>query len=149
MVVISDLVDDVENIHPQNKSGVASRLANLALTETYGKKGLIWKSPSYKAMRIEGDKIRVFFENADIGVISKDSVQTGFVIAGQDRRFLPATAVIEGNTVVLSNKEVKNPVAARFGFDNASLPKLFSREGLPVNLFRTDDWELSTKEIGK
>ncbi len=146
MVVISDLVDDLADIHPQNKSGVASRLANLALSETYGKKGLVWKSPSYKTMRIEGDKIRIFFDNADNGLISKESGQTGFVIAGEDRKFLPAIAVIEGKTVVLSNTEVKSPVAARFGFDNASIPSLFSREGLPVNLFRTDDWEVSTKE---
>ncbi len=149
MVVISDLVDDVKEIHPQNKSGVASRLANLALTETYGKKGLIWKSPSYKAMKVEGERIRIFFENAESGLTSKDSALTGFVIAGEDGRFLSATAVIEGNTVVVSSKEITRPVAVRFDFDNASVPTLFSREGLPVNLFRTDDWEVSTKELGK
>jgi sialate O-acetylesterase len=147
MVVISDLVDDLKEIHPQNKSEVASRLANLALTETYAKKGLVWKSPAYKEMRIEEDKIRIFFDSADHGLVIKGSDPTDFVIAGEDRHFLPAIATIDGNTVVVSNKEVKRPVAVRFGFGNASIPNLFSREGLPVNLFRTDDWEVSTAEI--
>ena len=149
MVVISDLVDDLKDIHPQNKLDVASRLANLALSETYGKRALAWKSPAYKGMKIEGDRIRIFFENADRGLIRRDSDRTGFVIAGVDRQFLPAIATIDGSSVLVSNKEVKSPVAVRFGFSNASIPSLFSREGLPVNLFRTDDWELRTDEIKK
>jgi sialate O-acetylesterase len=73
--------------------------------------------------------------------MSKDKEITEFYIAGEDRIFQPAMAKIEGNSVIMWNKAVKNPVAVRFGFTNTAIPNLFSKEGLPVNLFRTDKWE--------
>ncbi|HLF34346.1 MAG TPA: sialate O-acetylesterase [Cyclobacteriaceae bacterium] len=145
MVVISDLVDDLKNIHPQNKIDVAKRLANLALSETYHKLGLVYKFPAYKSMKIEKNRIRLFFEQAGSGLVSRNGDPTEFYIAGEDRVFLPAAAKIDGNMVVVMNKNIKNPVAVRFGFSNASIPNLFSREGLPVNLFRTDDWPMNTE----
>ena len=141
MVVIHDLVDDINDIHPQNKKDVGLRLANYALAETYGKKELVYKSPLYKNMRIEKNKIRIYFENADKGLMSKGGAPTGFYIAGEEKNFMPASAKIEGNTIVVWNKNIKKPVAVRFGFTNSAIPNLFSKEGLPVNLFRTDDWD--------
>lgn len=138
MVVISDLVDDVKNIHPVEKIKVSDRLANLALAETYGVKGLNYKNPSYKSHAIEKGKIRISFDNVPTGLATKGGEATEFYIAGSDLKFLPAKVKIEGNTVVVSNKEVKDPFAVRFGFTNTSIPNLFSSEGLPVNLFRTD-----------
>jgi sialate O-acetylesterase len=41
----------------------------------------------------------------------------------------------------VSSKTVKDPVAVRFAFRNGAQPNLFSREGLPVNPFRTDNWD--------
>ena len=72
-----------------------------------------------------------------------------FYIAGDDKNFLPAIVKIEGNTVLVYNKKIKSPVAVRFGFSNTSIPNLFSREGLPVNLFRTDDWPVNTDQVKK
>ena len=147
MVVVSDLVDDVKNIHPKNKIDVALRLANWALAETYGKKNIVYKSPMYKSMKVEKDKIRIYFDNADNGLISKGGEPTEFYIAGDDQKFLPATAKIDGNTILVSNNDMKNPVAVRFGFSNEALPNLFSKERLPVNLFRTDEWAMPTEPI--
>jgi len=144
MVVISDLVDDISNVHPTDKSNVGLRLANLALSDHYGKNGLIYQFPMYQSMKIEKNKIRIGFINADNGLISKGHPITGFYIAGEDRKFLPATTKIEGNTIIVSNKTIKNPVAVRFGFTNTAMPNLFSKEGLPANLFRTDDWMVDT-----
>ena len=149
MVVISDLVDDLSNIHPVNKIDVASRLANLALSEKYGKTGLIYKFPMYKAMKNEKDKIIINFDNADNGLVSKDKTISEFYIAGEDRQFVPATAKIEGSSVIVWNKTVKAPVAVRFGFSNTAIPNLFSKEGLPVNLFRTDNWDVDTSPVKK
>ncbi|MDZ7292206.1 MAG: sialate O-acetylesterase [candidate division KSB1 bacterium] len=149
MVVVSDLVDDITNIHPKNKRDVALRLANLALAETYGKAGIVYKSPMYKSMKVEGDKIRIYFDHAEAGLMSKGGDPTEFYIAGADKNFQPAIAKIEGNTVVVWNKSVKKPVAVRFGFSNAAMPNLFSKEGLPVNLFRTDDWPAVTYDVKK
>ena len=73
--------------------------------------------------------------------LSKGDTIKGFYIAGADKIFMPATAKIEGNSVIVWNKNIQTPVAVRFGFTNASMPNLFNKEGLPVNLFRTDDWD--------
>jgi sialate O-acetylesterase len=62
------------------------------------------------------------------------------MIAGQDQKFVPATAKIDGNSVLVSSKLVKAPVAVRFCFDDATMPDLFSTNGLPVAPFRTDKW---------
>jgi sialate O-acetylesterase len=150
MVVIHDLVDNINDIHPKMKKEVGYRLANLALADTYGKRGIAYKSPLYKSMNVEKDKIRIYFYNAEGGLISKGGEPTEFYIAGEDKNFVPATAKISGNTVIVNSKEVKNPVAVRFGFSNSAMPNLFSKTGtLPVNLFRTDDWPVDTGSTKK
>jgi len=145
MVVISDLVDNVKDIHPQYKKPVGERLANIALAETYGKQGLTYKSPLYGSMKIEKGKVRLSFNNAPTGLVSKGGEPTEFLIAGDDKVFYPAKAKIEGSTIVLSAKEVKAPVAARFAWKNESIGNLFSKEGLPVSSFRTDEWPIEVK----
>lgn len=140
MVVISDHVDNVKDIHPVSKKPVGERLANMALSEVYGKKGIAYLTPLYKSMKVEKDKIRVMFGNV-ASLVSTGGAPTEFMIAGEDKKFYPAKAKIEGNTVVVSAKEVKRPVAVRFAWGNGSIPNLFSSEGLPVSVFRTDDWE--------
>jgi sialate O-acetylesterase len=142
MVVITDLVDNIDDIHPKMKKEVGNRLANYALAEAYGKKDIVYKSTFYKNMKIEKDKIRIYFDGADRGLTSKGDTLSEFFVAGSDRKFVPAKAKIDRNTVVVSNKNVKDPVAVRFAFRNGAQPNLFSKEGLPVNPFRTDDWEV-------
>jgi len=149
MAVISDLVEDIKNIHPVNKIDVSARLSNIALAETYGKTGLNYKFPMYKGMENEKDKIRILFNNADNGLISKDKTIKEVYIAGEDREFQPAMAKIDGSTLIVWNKSIKNPVAVRFGFTNTAIPNLFSKEGLPVNLFRTDNWDIDTVPVKK
>ncbi|MEO6454949.1 MAG: sialate O-acetylesterase [Ginsengibacter sp.] len=149
MVVISDLVDDINNVHPQNKLDVGIRLANYALAKTYGQKGFQYKSPEYRSMKVENDKIRIWFDNAEGGLISKDGLPTEFYIAGNDKNFIPAVAKIDGSSIVVYNTKQKKPVAVRFGFSNGATPNLFSKEGLPVNLFRTDEWPIQTEATVK
>lgn len=140
MVVVTDLVDNINDIHPKMKKEVGVRLANYALAQTYGKQGIVYKSPSYKSMKVEKDKIRIYFDNADNGLMSKDKTIHEVFIAGEDQNFVPANAKIDRNTIVAWTDKVKKPVAVRFAFRNASLPNLFSKEGLPVDPFRTDEW---------
>jgi sialate O-acetylesterase len=149
MVVVSDLVEDVKNIHPKNKLDVGKRLANWALAETYGKKIGAYKSPLYQSMKVEKNRIRVYFANAENGLKSTNKTIPHIQIAGEDRRFVEASAEIKGNTLVVSNKTVKNPVAVRFCFDNAAISNVFSQEGLPVAPFRTDNWEVETATASK
>jgi sialate O-acetylesterase len=139
MVLTSDLVDNINDIHPKMKKEVGERLANYALAETYGLKNIAYKIPMYQSMQVEKDRVRVRFTNAENGLTSKGAL-TEFFIAGEDKKFVPANAKIEGNTVVVWSKEVPKPIAVRFGFRNAAILNLYNKEGVPVNLFRSDDW---------
>jgi sialate O-acetylesterase len=149
MIVTSDLVDNINDIHPKLKKEVGERLANYALADYYGKTGVAYKSPVYKSMQIEKNKIRISFSDTEKGLMIKGKTATDFFIAGADKNFLPAMVKIEGNTVVVWNKDINSPVAVRFAFSNTAMPNLFNSEGLPVNLFRTDDWEVNTDAVKK
>ena len=138
MVVISDLVDNVKDIHPQSKREVAERLALYALADTYGITGLHYRSPQYRSHQIEGGSVRIQFDHVPTGLVARGGPPSDFTIAGADGKFVPAAAVIEGAAVVVSSPGVPDPVAVRFGFNNSAMPNLFSTEGMPVNLFRTD-----------
>ena len=67
---------------------------------------------------------------------------TEFYVAGADKLFVPAEAKLEKDKIILSSKQVPNPVAVRFSFSNTAMSNVFSKEGLPLTPFRTDDWEL-------
>ena len=144
MVVITDLVDNIKDIHPQNKLDVANRLANWALAQTYKKYEGAYKSPVFKNMEITKDKVNVYFDHAPTGLMIKGKKATDFYLAGEDQNFLPADVKIEKDKIVLTNKNIKVPVAVRFGFSNTAMPNLFSKEGLPVTPFRTDNWDVLT-----
>lgn len=150
MVVVSDLTENVKDIHPRQKKGVGERLAGLALAEIYHKSAGAYKSPQYRSMEIKNDKAIVYFDNAPDGLVLNDTGKkakaTEFYVAGDDRNFLPAEVKIEGDHVVVSSKQVKNPVAVRFSFSNTGIGNIFSKAGLPVAPFRTDNWEVDTKE---
>jgi len=140
MVVISDLVDNIKDIHPKNKLDVGKRLAAYALTETYKQNMGEYKSPSYESMKIEKDKVRISFSHAADGLRCTGKNPAKFMIAGEDQKFVPGTAKIEGSTVLVYSKQIKTPVAVRFCFDDSSIPDIFSNYGLPLAPFRTDKW---------
>jgi sialate O-acetylesterase len=138
MAVTSD-IGNLSDVHPKNKQDVGKRLALWALAKTYGH-DIVYSGPLYKSMRVEDDKIRIFFNYSDGGLMIKGTRLTCFTIAGSDRKFVEAQAVIDGNTVVVSSDKVKQPVAVRFAWSNTDEPNLFNKAGLPASLFRTDDW---------
>ena len=139
-------MDDVKNIHPNNKRDVGLRLANYALSATYDHKNIPHRSPQYSRMEVEGQKIRVFFDNAESGLVARGGAPNEFYLAGANGKFLPASAKIDGSTVVVFSDKISQPVAVRFGFSNTAIPNLFSSEGLPVNLFRTDQYLMSNSK---
>lgn len=136
MVVVSD-VGNINDIHPTNKHDVGQRLAKWALNQTYGKKDIAFSGPLYREMKTEGNKIRVYFDYAEQGLVAKGKTLTHFEIAGSDGDFVPATAKIDGNTVVVQARGVKNPMAVRFAWGNAAEPNLYNKAGLPASSFRT------------
>lgn len=128
-------------IHPRNKQDVGLRLSLAALAKVYGKE-IVYSGPVYKSMKIEGDKIRLYFDHPGSGLmIDRGNEPTGFSIAGEDKKFYWAKAVIDGNTIIVSNKNVVPPVAVRYAWAENPDCNLYNKEGLPASPFRTDDWE--------
>jgi sialate O-acetylesterase len=144
MAVTTD-IGDVNDIHPTNKQDVGKRLALWALAQTYGKNGIVYSGPLYRAMRLEGNRIRLMFDYVGSGLMVRGGPLSCFTIAGRDRRFVVATARIDGDTILVSSEAVPRPVAVRFAWSNAPEPNLFNREGLPASPFRTDDWPSKTR----
>ncbi|MEC3879688.1 sialate O-acetylesterase [Parapedobacter sp. 10938] len=142
MVVVSDLVDDIKNIHPAQKREVANRLATIALNAHYGvRNDSDYRSPLYKTHRVQGKAIAVSFDYLTDGLKVKGDRITDLYIAGADHVFHEAQGVIKGNELIVSSPEVTEPVAVRFGFTETAMPNLFNTNGLPVAPFRTDNWD--------
>jgi sialate O-acetylesterase len=139
MAVTMDIGTE-KNIHPKNKLDVGKRLALWALAKTYGQKDLAYSGPMYKSMRVEGQKIRLYFDNVHGGLLARDGHLSDFIIAGEDRKFVPAQAVVDGNTIVVSSDQVQKPVAVRYAWSNWTKGTLFNKEELPASSFRTDNW---------
>ncbi len=135
-------IGEAMDIHPKNKQEVGRRLALAARTVAYGEK-LVSSGPVYREMSAEGAAIRIRF---DLGGSSGLTMRGGgglvrFLIAGEDRKFVPADARLEGNEVVVSSPSVPKPAAVRYAWaDNPEGVNFFNREGLPVLPFRTDGW---------
>lgn len=128
------------DIHPLDKKTVAQRLFLCARKLVYGEK-VTSSGPVYKSMKTDGDKIIITFTETGKGLAVRGDKLRHFAIAGEDRRFVWADAVIKGNTVIVSSKEVKHPVAVRYAWsDNPEDANLCNKEGLLASPFRTDNW---------
>lgn len=130
------------DVHPRDKQPVGQRLARLALANTY-RLPLVAGGPLYKGYQVQADKLVIQFDQAGQGLASCDGLPLrGFLIAGEDRQFLPAQVVIKGNTLECSNPAIAKPVALRYAWaDNPYDANLGNREGLPASPFRTDSWQ--------
>ena len=133
-------IGDAEDIHPKNKQDVGLRLALNAQAKTYGM-NITYSGPIFDSYRIEGNKIRIHFEQTGSGLRSKNNATLkGFAIAGPDHKFYWADAEIEGNDVIVSSPNVNFPTAVRYAWANNPECNLYNVEGLPASPFRTDDW---------
>jgi sialate O-acetylesterase len=137
MAVITD-IGNLKDIHPTNKQEVGRRLALLALAKTYGKKDVVCSGPVFKNMAIEGDKLRITFDQAGSGLASRDGQPLNWfeIIDADEGPFVKAEVKIEGSAIVLSSLEVKHPVAMRFAWNMFAEPNLMNSAGLPATAFR-------------
>jgi sialate O-acetylesterase len=134
-------IGEAGNIHPKNKQDVGKRLKLAALKTAYGK-DIVFSGPTYKSSEIKGDKIIITMNNIGGGLVAKGGDLKRFAIAGKDKKFVWANAVIKGSTIIVSSPEVKNPVAVRYAWsNNPEGCNLYNKEGLPAIPFRTDSWE--------
>ncbi|MGE5295300.1 MAG: sialate O-acetylesterase [Solirubrobacterales bacterium] len=138
MATIID-IGDAADIHPKNKQDVGKRLALWALAKTY-EKDVVYSGPLYRSMKARDGKIVLQFDCVGDGLVAKGGPLKGFAIAGTDRKFVWADAVIEGKTVVVSSDKVSKPVAVRYAWADNPACNLYNAADLPASPFRTDDW---------
>lgn len=148
MVVISDQVDEINNIHPNYKKEVGNRLSNWALAETYGKPTAKYKHATCSKTKISKNTIQIFFDNAESGLVIKGKEIVGLEIAGDDGIFYEAIGKIDKktNSLLAEAKKVKLPVYVRYCFSNDAIGNLFDASGLPVAPFRTDSLRINLSE---
>lgn len=144
MAVTIDNGDSLD-IHPRNKKLVGDRLSLWALHNEYGNKALLVSGPLYKSANVQGNKIKVFFNFVGGGLLAKDGELKEFTIAGDDQKFVPAKAEIQGDGILVWSDEVAKPKAVRFAWKNVPHPNLYNKAGLPASPFRTDEWMLTTQ----
>lgn len=126
------------DIHPPHKQPVGERLAKAANVLAYGENSE-YSGPIYKSNKVKGDKIILKFTHTGKGLIAKGSTELkGFQIAGSDKKFLPAVARIQGKTIIVTNDNIKNPIAVHYGWSSVPAVNLFNQEGFPASPFRTD-----------
>ncbi len=115
----------------------------LAMDEIIHEEKLISSGPIYRRMKVNGNTIALDFDSVGGGLVAHGEKLVGFQIAGSDRKFVDADAVISGSSVIVTAPPTAPPpVAVRYGFAQAVLPvpNLYNKEGLPASPFRTDDW---------
>ena len=128
-----------DDIHPKNKQEVGRRLALVALAGSYGK-NVSGSAPVFRNYRIKGDKMELDFGQKQDGFQIKGTTLKGFTIAGPDRVFYPAEAMVQNGKIIVFSPEVSIPLAARYGWADNPDCNLYGENGLPVAPFRTDCW---------
>ena len=138
MAVCSDLGDSLD-VHPRHKREVGERLAFSVLNRTYGHK-VAPNGPRYQSMTIDGNAIVLRFADAEGMRAAQGTRLIGFEVAGADGIYHPAEATVQGNTVIVRSKDVKQPAAARYGWQPFTRANLVNAAGLPASTFRTAAW---------
>jgi len=146
--MVSAIDVGMENdIHFMDKTTIAQRASYWALGQTYGIKGIAYKSPELNSIKTDANKIILIFDNAPYLTAYKKPL-TLFEIAGEDQKFYPAKAEIKANTVTVESEAVKNPVAVRYAYKEYVKGELYNNDGLPASSFRTDHWILPFEKQG-
>ncbi len=139
MAITIDIGEE-KDIHPKNKQDVGRRLAAWALGTVYGQK-VATSGPLPAGHQVRGSEVLLSFKHTDGGLVAKGGELKGFVVAGEDKQWKSARARIEGDKVIVSSADVKQPVAARYAWENWPTCNLYNGAGLPASPFRTDDWK--------
>lgn len=133
-------VGEWNDIHPDRKKDVGDRLALAAEKLAYGD-SVVYSGPVYRSSTIDGNKITISFTHTGSGLMTNDGeAPAEFAVAGEDKKFVPAQAKIEGDKVVVWSDELQAPKYVRYAWaDDPVNPNLYNKEGLPAAPFRTDE----------
>ncbi len=141
-------IGEANDIHPKNKQDVGLRLALNALAKDYGR-DVVYSGPAYKSAKNQGNAIVLSFDHVGGGLVAKGGELKSFAIAGADKKFVWADARIDGETIVVSSKDVAKPVAVRYAWAENPEATFYNKAGLPASPFRTDQWKGITVDVVK
>jgi len=127
-------IGDPDDVHPLNKQDVAARLARVARSQLFGEK-IEYSGPLFRQATRDSSALRLWFDHIGSGLEARGGALTGFELAGSDGKFRAAEARIEGNSVIVGNAEVPQPVAVRYAWANDPRCNLFNKDGLPASPF--------------
>src|ERR1035437_6546212 len=136
MAVAIDL-GERDSIHPKNKREVGRRLSLLARALVYGEQ-LVYSGPLFRRATREDGVLRLWFDHTGGGLVAQRGALRGFEAAGADRRWVPAAARIEDNTVVVSSPSIPAPLYVRYGWAGYPDGNLYNTEGLPAAPFGSE-----------
>jgi sialate O-acetylesterase len=129
-------IGNPDNVHPADKQDVGARLALAARAVAYGER-VEDAGPMYRQTSVDGSALRVWFDHAD-GLVAKGGALTGFEVAGDDGKFVTATAQIDGQSIIVSSSSVKSPKYVRYGWENSPVLNLYNSAGLPASPFTSE-----------
>jgi sialate O-acetylesterase len=136
------------NIHPPEKPLIGVRLAQSALVNAYDRPGPAG-GPQLAGADFESDRVIVHFSRIGKGLVARDvelglcgkyklssDELRGFEIACADGVFAEADAVINGDSVVISNGSILAPTAVRYAWKDFPQANLYDLDGLPSAPFK-------------
>ena len=135
-------IDIGDSLHFGNKQEAGRRLALPARAKVYGESNLVYSGPLFIEKFIDGSKIHCRFIHTGGGLQAKSGELKGFAIAGSDKNFVLANAVIHNDTVTVYSQSVPNPVHVRYAYAGNPIGNLINKEGLPASPFTTEGKQL-------
>jgi sialate O-acetylesterase len=134
-------IGEPKDIHPKNKQEVGRRLALVARQQLFGE-AIESEGPTFVGAKRHGATLRISFSHAEGLRLAPGATdgRVSFEVAGEDRKFVPAKARIDGGSVVVSAEQIPAPVAVRYAWRNSPDARLFNGAGLPAAPFRSDTW---------
>lgn len=146
LAVLIDTAVPSEELHPTNKKDVGKRAALAALKLSYGS-DLVATGPTFAGAEFRDGTAIVRFQGIGGGLrANKEEKVTGFFLAGENRAFHPAEAVIDGDRVIVRSALVATPSAVRYAWEDAPACGLYNKDGLPAAPFRSDKWPGPTEQ---
>lgn len=149
--------------HPQLKIPVGERISRWALATQYGlQKELRWKPPMCIKTEVLPGKILLHMDRPVAAPDNKAAIE-GFAIAGEDRRFQPATAAwletgkdannraqFDRKVLVLTSPHVSEPIHYRYAWARNPMGNLQSADqsDLPFATQRSDEWRMEEVPLG-
>jgi hypothetical protein len=137
-------------MHSPYKAPLGERIARWALATQYGMK-VDYQTPIYRSMKKEGNQVTVRFDGNVHPRYGGRAEIEGFAVAGEDRHFYPAHALLaSADSVQVWSDFVPNPVAVRYAWATHPFGTLVGEgsNGIAAAPFRTDDWEWKDAPAG-